>query len=133
MYLFLADLILATHVLFAGFVVLGLAAILLGKFRHWNWIRNFRFRLAHLAAIIIVAAESWLGLACPLTEWENRLREVSGGNAYPTSFIQFWLRRVLFYDFDPWAFTATYTALGILMLIVWLLVPPERARKPETS
>lgn len=128
MHLFLADLILATHALFVAFVVLGLVAVLLGKYRRWGWVRNLWFRLAHLLAIGIVIAESWFGLVCPLTEWENRSREVAGGEAYSSSFIQHWLHEILFYDFAPWVFTAAYTAFGILVLAAWLLVPPEPLR-----
>lgn len=128
MYLFLADLILATHALFVAFVVLGLVAVLLGKYRHWNWVRNPWFRLIHLVAIGIVMAESWLGLVCPLTEWESRSREAAGGAAYAGSFIQYWLQKILFYDFDPWVFTVAYTVFGILVLVAWLLVPPEHLR-----
>lgn len=133
MQLLLADLILVTHALFVAFVALGLAAILLGKYRHWGWIRNLRFRLAHLAAIGIVIAESWLGLACPLTEWESRAREVAGGEAYSGSFIQHWLHKLLFYDFAPWVFTVAYTMFGILVLVAWLLVPPEHVRKRKSG
>lgn len=133
MYLFLADLILATHALFVAFVVLGLAAVLLGKYRRWGWVRNWWFRLAHLVAIGIVIVESWLGLVCPLTEWESLAREAAGGEAYSDSFIQHWLQRVLFYDFAPWVFTVAYTAFGILVLIAWLRVPPERPQKQEYS
>ena len=132
MHLFLADLILATHALFVAFVVLGMIAVLLGKYRHWRWIRNLRFRLAHLLAIGIVMAESWSGLVCPLTEWENRAREAAGGEAYSGSFIQHWLHNILFYDFAPWVFTVAYTVFGILVLVAWLLVPPERRRHEKT-
>ena len=45
MHLFLADLILATHALFVAFVVLGLVAVLLGKYRRWGWVKNLWFRL----------------------------------------------------------------------------------------
>jgi hypothetical protein len=58
MQLLLADLILVTHTLFVAFVVLGLVVVLLGKYRRWRWVRNWRFRLAHLAAIGVVIAES---------------------------------------------------------------------------
>ncbi|MFZ2301464.1 MAG: DUF2784 domain-containing protein [Gallionella sp.] len=126
MNLLLADLILVTHALFVAFVVLGLAAILLG--RHWHWVRNLWFRIAHLAAIGIVIAESWLGMVCPLTEWENRSREAAGGSAYSSSFIQHWLHELLFYDFAPWVFTVAYTAFGVLVLVAWVLVPPEHSK-----
>ncbi|MHB0925731.1 MAG: DUF2784 domain-containing protein [Gallionellaceae bacterium] len=131
MHLFFADLILITHALFVAFVVLGLVAVLLGKCRRWGWIRNLWFRLAHLLAIGIVIVESWLGLVCPLTEWENRSREAAGGEAYSSSFIQHWLHEILFYDFDPWVFTVAYTLFGILVLFAWLLVPPGHPRNKK--
>jgi len=132
MHLFLANLILAIHALFVAFVVLGLVAVLLGKYRHWGWVRNLRFRLIHLVAICIVMAESWLGLVCPLTEWENRVREAAGSETYSDSFIQHWLHQILFYDFVPWVFTLAYTAFGILVLFAWLFVPPDHPRNKKT-
>lgn len=128
MLLLLADLILVAHALFVAFVTLGLVAILLGRYRHWKWVKNWWFRIVHLLAIGFVMAESWLGLICPLTEWESRLNMAAGGSAYPSSFIQYWLHEILFYDFAPWVFTVAYTAFGILVLIVWLVVPPDKAR-----
>ena len=126
--MFLADLILATHALFVAFVILALVAILLGRYRHWGWVKNWWFRAIHLLAIGFVVAESWLGLICPLTEWENQSRAATGGAAYSSSFIQHWLHEILYYDLPPWVFTVAYTAFGILVLIAWLLVPPEHAR-----
>ncbi|MGO8754542.1 MAG: DUF2784 domain-containing protein [Gallionellaceae bacterium] len=124
MHHFLADLILVTHALFVAFVVLGLVVVMLGGYWRWGWVKNRWFRVIHLLGIGIVIAESWLGLICPLTEWENRLREATGGTAYANSFVQYWLHEILFYDFDPWVFTVAYTVFGILVLIAWLLVPP---------
>ena len=125
MHLFLADLILVTLAIFVAFVVVEVAAVLFGKHRHWCGVRNLRFRLAHLAAIGFVIAESWLGMVCPLTVWESRSREAAGGETYSSSFIQHWLHEILFYDLDPWIFTVAYTTFGILVLVAWLLVPPE--------
>jgi hypothetical protein len=125
MNLFLADLILVTHALFVAFVMLGLVVVLLERQLRWGWLRNLWFRLGHLLAIAIVIAEAWFGLVCPLTEWESRARVAAGESGYATSFIQHWLRELLFYDFEPWVFTVAYTAFGILVLIAWLLVPPE--------
>lgn len=129
MHLFLADLILVIHALFVAFVVLGLLVVLPGKYLGWSWVSNWWFRVIHLLAIGFVVAESWLGMICPLTEWENRSRSAAGGNAYSGSFIQHWLHELLFYDFAPWVFTVAYTAFGALVLVAWLLVPPQRIRK----
>jgi hypothetical protein len=90
----LADLILIVHFAFVLFVVGGLATIWIGAAAGWNWVRNFRFRIAHLAAICLVAAEALLGVVCPLTAWEDALRGAPGDQ----SFIARWLHRVLFYS-----------------------------------
>jgi len=57
MYRLMADLILVIHALFVAFVVLGLFAVLSGKYLRWSWVRNLRFRLFHLAAIGVVNME----------------------------------------------------------------------------
>ena len=133
MYLLLADLILVTHALFVAFVILGLVVILPGWYRRWGWVRNRWFRAIHLLAIGLVMAEAWLGMICPLTDWESRLRVAAGGSAYAESFIQHWLHEILFYAFPPWVFTVAYTAFGILVLIAWLLVPPAHARNKKSK
>ena len=79
LYLLAADLLLIGHVLFVAFVVFGLILILIGKPLNWAWVRNPWFRLAHLAAIGIVALQSWLGLICPRTKLEMTLRDRADG------------------------------------------------------
>src|SRR3990172_8006908 len=125
--LFLADFILVIHALFIAFVILGFLMILIGMFRHWDWIKNFRFRLIHLLAIGIVVVESWFGRICPFTEWENRLRAAAGAVGYPESFIQYWLQKIVFYDFSPWVFTVAYTLFAMVVLLAWIIVPPRRS------
>jgi hypothetical protein len=126
---FLADFILVVHAMFVAFVILGFVLIVIGKLRRWTWIRNLWVRLIHLAAIGIVVAESWFGEICPLTEWESRLREAAGGVGYSETFIQYWLQKILFYDFAPWVFTTAYTVFGIVVLLAWILVPPRLSRR----
>ena len=55
-----------------------MAAILAGVCLRWSWVRNFWFRAIHLLLIGIVVVESLCSINCPLTDWENRLREASG-------------------------------------------------------
>ena len=129
MLLFLADLALVIHALFVAYVILGFAAILLGWYRHWRWIRNWWFRIVHLVAIGFVMAEAWFGLVCPLTDWENRLRVAAGGSAYAVPFFQHWVHEFLFYDFPGWVFTFAYTAFAILVLLAWLMVPPQHRQR----
>src|SRR5579871_4829817 len=102
----IADAILVVHFLIVLFIVGGLIAVWLGAALAWQWIRNRWFRYAHLAAIIFVAGEALIGMACPLTVWEDMLR----GGARPDSFIGRWVRAVLFYQAPEWVFTVAYVA-----------------------
>jgi hypothetical protein len=130
LYGLLADLILIVHALFVAFVVCGLGVILLGLWRRWAWVRNFWFRVTHLAAIGIVVAQAWAGVLCPLTVWENALRRQAGEEGYPGSFIGHWLQRILYWQAEEWIFTAVYTAFGLLVMLTWLLGRPL-PRRPD--
>ena len=134
-YLLLADAVLTLHVLFVGFVVLGLLLVLLGKIRGWHWVRNPWFRTAHLGAIGFVVAEAWLGVRCPLTTWEMALRARAGDSAYSGDFIAHWLERLLYYSAPEWVFMVLYTGFGALVALSWLWVRPRPfralARAPE--
>lgn len=116
------------HFAFVVFVVAGFALILIGLAAGWDWVRNRWFRIAHLAAIAIVVAQAWAGRLCPLTAWENALRLRAGEAAYSETFVQHWLHRLLFYDAEPWVFTAIYTVFGAMVLLAWWLGRP-RGRK----
>jgi uncharacterized protein DUF2784 len=47
--------------------------VYLGAARHWAWVRSWRWRLLDLGAIVVISAESLLGIDCPLTVWEDTL------------------------------------------------------------
>ena len=72
-----------------------------------GFVRNFRFRLAHLAAILFVVGESLIGMVCPLTLLEDSLRRTATGS----NFIQRWLHRILFYDVPEWMLTMSMCCL----------------------
>lgn len=128
----LADGMLALHVGVVAFVVLGAFAILLGGPRGWGWVRGFGFRIAHLSLIAFVALQAWLGRLCPLTVWEQALRNRAGQATYDTSFIQHWLSRLIFFDAPGWMFVAAYSVFALLVAGCWWRWPPRRARsKPE--
>lgn len=121
----LADLILSVHVGFVLFVVAGFALILAGVALGWRWVRNFRFRALHLAAILFVAAESVAGFMCPLTLWEDALR----GSGAPGGLIQRWVHQWLFYSWPEWVFTALYVVFAALVALTYWASPPEKQTK----
>jgi hypothetical protein len=130
-YQLLADAVLMLHVAVAGFVVVGLILVVIGNLRRWRWVNVLAFRLAHLIAIAIVAAQAWLGAVCPLTTLEMRLRERAHSATYSGSFIEHWLERVLYYEAPPWVFALGYSLFGLLVVAAWLYFPP--AFKPRSK
>ena len=76
-YRLLADLVLTVHFGIVAFVVGGLVLVVVGNLRGWRFVNGWWFRLAHVAAIAVVVAQAWLGVACPLTTLESRRRGCS--------------------------------------------------------
>jgi glucan phosphoethanolaminetransferase (alkaline phosphatase superfamily) len=122
-----ADALLVVHALIVCFVVGGQAAILLGWWRGWAWVRNPWFRIAHLATIAVVVLQAWLGRLCPLTIWERELRRAAGQAFHERSFVEYWVSRFLYWDLPWWVFVAVYTAFGVLVAWSWWRLPPLRA------
>ncbi len=127
-YALLGDLVLALHVGIVAFVMGGLVLIVAGNLADWPWVNRWWFRLTHLAAIGIVAAQAWIGVTCPLTTLEMWLRAKAGRSTYGDSFIGHWLQAVLYYDAPAWVFTMVYTAFGLLVVAAWVRYPPQGRR-----
>jgi len=123
----LADVVLVVHFTFVVFVVGGFALILLGAALGWNWVRNPAFRYAHAGAIVFVALEALVGVACPLTVWEDALRKAGPDSA---SFVGRWVSYLLYYDLPEWVFAVAYVlfALAVIASLIWI---PPRRRRPE--
>lgn len=126
-YALLADAVLVLHAGIVLFVVGGLLLVVLGNWRGWPWVNRPWFRLAHLAAITVVVAESWLGLTCPLTTLEWWLRARAGVAPYESSFIAYRLQTLLFYEAPGWVFALAYTVFGVLVAAAWWRFPPTWA------
>jgi hypothetical protein len=120
----LADLLLVFHFSIAAFIVLGADPGLDRRLPGWRWVRNPWFRYLHLAAIAFVAAEALLGIACPLTVWEDLLR----GGARPETFRRRWVYRLLYYNAPEWVFTALYAAWAAATLLTLRFVPAQAKR-----
>lgn len=120
-----ADLVLAVHISFVVFVILGLVLILVGGVRGWLWVKNPWFRLGHLLAIGVVVAQAWLGAMCGLTTLEMALRSRAGDAVYTGSFIAHWMETLLYYEAQPWVFASCYTAFGLLVVAGWIIVRPR--------
>jgi hypothetical protein len=127
-YHFFADFILIIHFAIVLFIVGGLALIWIGFVLHWQWVRTWWFRAAHLAAMVFITIQSLADKLCPLTVWEQALRMRAGQQAYTESFVEHWVHRLLYYDLPGWIFTAVYCAVLGLIIVAWLIVRPERRK-----
>jgi len=125
----LADAIVVVHMSIMLFITAGLPLIYVGVARRWAWVREWRWRALHLGAIAFVAAESLIGIVCPLTLWEDAVR----GRQSQEGFIERWVDSILFYDLPTWVFTVAYTIFAVLVAATWFLVPPiRRSRRRRT-
>lgn len=118
-----ADVVVGLHAAYIGFVVLAPLFIVVGAWRGWHWVRNVWFRTVHVAMIGIVVVEALLGIECPLTTWEDQLREQAGATVADGSFIGRCLHDLVFVDVAPGTMTAVYVAFGLLVAGLLLVVP----------
>ena len=133
----LADVVLSVHVAVVLFVVCGLVVVIVGNLRGWHWVNAPWFRLLHLATIVVVAAEAWIGFVCPLTTLEMWLRSEAQAATYSGSFVEHWLQALLFWGAPAWVFTAVYSMFGLAVVAAWWCFPPrsgrERGSRPRDS
>jgi hypothetical protein len=122
----LADITLIIHTLFIAFVILGAIVVILGGFKKWMWVRNPFFRWAHLVGILFITTQSWLGMTCPLTTLEMKLRLMAGDSLYTGGFIQHWLQELIYFAAPTWVFTVAYSLFGLLVVVSWFAFPPRR-------
>lgn len=133
-YRILADLIVVAHLAYVLSVIVGLAAILLGRLLKWEWTRNFYFRIIHLLLIGIVVLEALFGIMCPLTTWEDDLRKAAGEDVTEGSFIGRLAHDLLFVDLSEETLTVCYCVFGALVLLTVLFIPPRwpwRRKRPD--
>ncbi|WP_020470664.1 DUF2784 domain-containing protein [Zavarzinella formosa] len=134
MYGFLADLMVAIHVGYVGYVVLGQLVIWLGWALGWGGIRNVWFRLSHLAAIGFVAFEEAIQMRCPLTDWEEHFRELAGQPVSGETFVGRLMHSLIFVQFEEsWPYTVIHLGFAALVFGTFILCPPRFRRCPSAS
>jgi hypothetical protein len=123
----IADFILYLHFFYVLGVLIPIPLIVVGAIKDWLWIRNFWFRRVHAFMILFVVFEAVIGMTCPLTDWETALRGEGGPlSPYREAFIRGWVSRLLFYELEPWVFTVLYMLVAVVILLLYIKVPPYR-------
>ncbi len=112
--------ILILHLAVIAFNVAGCVLIPVGAWRRWHWVRNFWFRVAHLASLAVVALQAVFGRACFLTLWQGDLSGTS--NTQPL--IAGWIDRLIYWPLPLWVFAVAYVAVFAYVLALWVVVAP---------
>lgn len=121
----LADLIVAIHIAYVAYIIIGVMLILVGLRRKWNWVRNPWFRLTHLAAILIVVLELIFKTTCPLTVLEFKFRSLAGQPVTEATFVE----RLMYYILSGWLpgslTNSVYVVVGVVVALTFVLAPPR--------
>ena len=102
---FAADAVVLLHLGFIAFVLFG------------GWLALHRTWIAwlHVPALIWGAAVEFLGLVCPLTPLEQRLRAVAGERGYSGGFVEHYVIPVIYpVDLTP----RVQLALGVVVVAI---------------
>ena len=121
-----ADLVLAVHLGFIVFVILG--GLLLLRFP--------KIMYLHIPAAVWGTFIEISGRICPLTTWENDLRQSAGESGYAESFVEHYLVPIIY----PAGLTRNVqlTLAGIvvfanIVIYGWLLYRCNKSRARESS
>jgi hypothetical protein len=125
-YSLIADAIVAVHVAYVIYVVIGQLLIWLGLALRWRWVRNPWFRWAHMIMMVIVGGEATLDIECPLTRWEGQFRELAGEATSGTSFVGRLLHKLIFVDWPPWIINGLHMGFALVVVATFILAPPRR-------
>jgi Protein of Unknown function (DUF2784) len=125
-YSVLADMVVAIHLAYVSYVVFGQLLIVIGIPLGWRWVRNFWFRISHLAMIVVVAMEALAKFECPLTTWEYQLLAASGTEAEHRSLVGRLMHNLMFFDCSDqsWVWPWIYCTAAGLVFSTFVLAPP---------
>ncbi|MGB5275577.1 MAG: DUF2784 domain-containing protein [Gammaproteobacteria bacterium] len=109
LYRIAADLLVLLHLLFILFVVAGGFAVF-----KWQWMAAL-----HVPAAIWGALIEYRHWVCPLTPWENKLRQIAGQEGYTEGFIEHYILPLVY---PPGLTRDVQIILGTTVVVVNLLI-----------
>ncbi len=129
-----ADLVVAVHVAYVAYVVVGQVVITIAAPFKRQWVRNPWFRFTHLTAIGIVAYEELRDIRCPLSVWEEQLRLLAGQVTHTSeTFMGRLFHDLLYHDLPPIFFTTVHIAAFALIVQAFIMYPPRMFRFVRTA
>ncbi len=128
LYKILADIIVVMHFAWILFMLIGFIFTIAGFF----WKRFFDrwlFRTVHLFGIIYVSTLALMGKYCPLTIWENTLRQEYDPNlTYPGSFMIHYAEKLVYPDINPLIIQIPTTFIAVFSILAFIIKPPQKIK-----
>ena len=118
----IADIVLFLHFSVVVFITFNFFLIPIGYCFGFHWVKNIKFRIIHLGMMLFVTFETLMGITCPLTSIENTLRGIHESK----SFISFWIKQIIYWDFPNLFFVIMYCLFLGWTLLLWKLFPPNK-------
>ena len=116
----IADIVLMFHFAIVIFITFGIFLIPIGYKSDWLWVKNFKFRICHCGMMFFITLETLLGITCPLTSIENKLRGINKTR----SFISYWIDEIIYWDLPSQFFIILYCSVLIWTFLLWKFFPP---------
>lgn len=113
--------VLTLHLAIIVFNVVGCVFVPIGAWRGWRWVREFRWRLAHLLSLAVVALQALLGRACFLTLLQG---DVSGAS-HVQPLVASWINRLIYWPLPLWVFAIAYVVVFAYVVALWVCVRPR--------
>jgi len=130
----LADFTAILHGAVVLFVLGGLLLILIGLWRHWEWVRGLWFRFTHLLLCLMVVGFEVLDEPCPLTSLELWLRErTPEGTTYSGSFIAHYVHDVIYVELRPQMLAGPTALLLLLVAALYFWRGPRRRLRQDKA
>jgi hypothetical protein len=124
----LADIVLVIHLIWIIFMLYGFVLTVRAFWRPAFWDR-WLFRTIHLAGIVFVASLELLHKYCPLTIWENALRQPGqSGSEAPNYFIMGYIERLVYPDVSPLVYLLPTYGIALFTLVMFLVKRPAKFR-----
>ena len=125
----LAAAILYFHVGVVAFNLFWMAAVPIGAWARWPFVRDFWWRVAHLGSLVVVAVQAAFGRLCFLTIWQNALENQSSVRLGESSTLERLALDAIYWPLPAWAFVVLYVAALAYTAALWFLVPPRTVRR----
>ena len=125
----LAETLVVIHFIWILFMFAGFFVAIIGF-----WLRKLFelcvFRTIHVCGIVYVSVLAVSGRYCPLTIWENALRnKYSTQSTYPGSFIVHYVEKLVYPDIDPMVVVFPTVFIGFFTAVVFVIRPPGKIKK----